>query len=42
LVAKGYRPGRDIRYVVDEGATHSEAAWAARLPGALRFLLGDR
>jgi len=42
LVAKGYRPGRDIRYVVEEGAPHHESAWAARLPGALRFLLGDR
>jgi predicted alpha/beta superfamily hydrolase len=42
LTAKGYRPGRDIRYVVDEGAPHNEAAWAARLPAALRFLLAER
>jgi predicted alpha/beta superfamily hydrolase len=42
LVAKGYRPGRDIRYVVDEGAPHNEAAWAARLPAAMRFLLAER
>jgi predicted alpha/beta superfamily hydrolase len=41
LVAKGYRPGRDIRYVEDEGAPHHESAWAARLPAALRFLLRD-
>lgn len=42
LLAKGYRPGRDLRYVVDEGAAHSEAAWARRLPAALRFLLAER
>ena len=40
LLAKGYRPDEDFMYVEDEGATHSEAAWGARLPGALRFLLG--
>lgn len=42
LLAKGYRPGRDIRYVVDEGAIHHESAWSARLPTALRFLLAER
>jgi hypothetical protein len=25
---------------VEEGATHSEVAWASRLPDALRFLFG--
>ena len=39
LVAKGYVPGRDLLYREDEGGRHNEAAWAARLPGALRFLL---
>lgn len=39
LVLKGYVPERDLRYVEDEGAMHNEAAWAARLPAALRFLL---
>lgn len=39
LVAKGYVPDVDIFYHEDEGATHNEAAWAARLPAALRFLL---
>jgi predicted alpha/beta superfamily hydrolase len=42
LVTKGYRPGRDIRYVVDQDATHNESFWAARLPGAMRFLLSDK
>jgi predicted alpha/beta superfamily hydrolase len=42
LVEKGYRPGRDIRYLREEGALHNEAAWSARLPGALRFLLAER
>jgi predicted alpha/beta superfamily hydrolase len=41
LLHKGYRPERDIRYLVAEGGRHTEADWAARLPGALRFLLGD-
>jgi predicted alpha/beta superfamily hydrolase len=39
LLAKGYRPGRDLLYSEDEGGTHDEAAWAKRLPAALRFLL---
>ena len=37
---KGYRPGRDLLYVVEDGARHTESAWAGRLPAALRFLLG--
>jgi predicted alpha/beta superfamily hydrolase len=31
---------RRLRVVVEEGAPHSETAWARRLPGALRFLFG--
>jgi len=30
---------RRLRVVVDEGGTHSESAWAARFPDALKFLL---
>jgi predicted alpha/beta superfamily hydrolase len=37
---KGYEPGPDIRYVEEQDAQHNEAAWARRLPNALRFLLG--
>jgi predicted alpha/beta superfamily hydrolase len=40
LVRKGYREGRDLFYVEEEGAVHNEAAWAERLPQLLRFLLG--
>ncbi len=40
LVAKGYQPDRELLYVVEEGARHTESAWAGRLPNALRFLLG--
>ncbi len=40
LVRKGYREGPDLLYVEAEGAVHNEAAWAARFPRALRFLLG--
>lgn len=38
LVAKGYRPGRDLHYVEAE-AGHNEAAWASRFQDALPFLL---
>lgn len=41
LNEKGYRAGRDILFVEEENGLHTEAAWARRLPGALRFLLGD-
>ena len=39
MIRAGYVEGRDLLYVEDEGGTHNEAAWAARLPEALRFLL---
>jgi predicted alpha/beta superfamily hydrolase len=39
LVAAGWDEGHDLRYVEDESAGHNEAAWSARLPDALRFLL---
>ena len=41
LVKKGYRPIRDILYVEEKWAEHSEAAWARRLPEALRFFLSS-
>jgi predicted alpha/beta superfamily hydrolase len=42
LLQKGYRPTRELRYEIDAGAGHTEAAWARRLPDALRFLLAGR
>lgn len=39
LVAKGYAPGRELRYEEIAGAGHNEAAWGARLCENLRFLL---
>jgi predicted alpha/beta superfamily hydrolase len=39
LQRKGYQSGVDLLCVEEEGATHQEAAWANRLPNALRFLL---
>ena len=36
----GYVDGSNLRHVVQQGATHTESAWASRLPGALEFLLG--
>jgi hypothetical protein len=38
----GYTPEVDLRYVEDPDGAHDESAWAARFPGAARFLLGDR
>jgi predicted alpha/beta superfamily hydrolase len=40
LVEKGYQIEQDVMYVQEIGGMHSEAVWARRLPGALRFLLG--
>lgn len=39
LYNKGYHPNRTIKYVEEQYARHREAAWARRLPDALRFLL---
>jgi predicted alpha/beta superfamily hydrolase len=41
LHQKGYRVGHELCYVEEENALHNEAAWARRLPNALRFLLAD-
>jgi predicted alpha/beta superfamily hydrolase len=38
LIDKGWRLGVDLKYLEIEGAGHSEAAWAARVEPALRFL----
>lgn len=40
LVNKGYRPTRNLLHVEDIGGGHNEAAWATRLPNAIRFFLG--
>lgn len=40
LLAAGFRDSIDLRYVEEPDAIHHESAWAARLPDALRFLLG--
>jgi predicted alpha/beta superfamily hydrolase len=32
---------RQLEVRIDDGATHSESAWAARFPGALKFLYSD-
>jgi len=39
LVGRGWREGHDLQYVEDHVGGHNEAAWAWRLPDALRFLL---
>lgn len=40
LQQRGYRLGDNLHYVEGRGDMHNEDAWARRLPGALRFLLG--
>ncbi|MDZ4769338.1 MAG: alpha/beta hydrolase-fold protein [Chloroflexota bacterium] len=39
LTNYGYRKDHDLKYVVEHDGEHTEAAWARRLPDALRFLL---
>lgn len=41
LRSAGFGPSR-LEIIVEEGGTHSEDAWARRLPEALRFLFGPR
>ena len=39
LERKGYRQGRDLKWVEDAHGQHNEAAWGKRLRKALPFLL---
>lgn len=39
LLAKGYEPGRELRWVEDEEGRHHESAWGKRFRQALPFLL---
>jgi predicted alpha/beta superfamily hydrolase len=39
LNERGYSGTRRLKYVLDRGGEHNEAAWSRRLPDALRFLL---
>ena len=38
--AAGYDDS-NFRYVYEQGAKHTESAWAKRLPDALKFLFAD-
>jgi predicted alpha/beta superfamily hydrolase len=38
LIEKGWRLYDDLQYFEDEGAGHSEGAWAYRMDAVLRFL----
>ncbi|MGH7714340.1 MAG: alpha/beta hydrolase [Gemmatimonadaceae bacterium] len=42
LQEKGYRRGRELRWVEDVGGLHNEAAWGRRFKKALPFLLGAK
>jgi predicted alpha/beta superfamily hydrolase len=39
LIRMGYRRGKDLSWVEDQGGLHNEAAWGRRLRTALPFLL---
>jgi predicted alpha/beta superfamily hydrolase len=39
LILRGYRAGESLLYVEEKDALHNEAAWARRLPDAMRWLL---
>lgn len=41
-LADNYAPNADLHMVTGCGQAHNEAAWAARLPAALHYLLGAR
>ncbi len=41
LLENGYVAGPDFQYYLDKGATHTEAAWAARLDKVFRFLFPE-
>ena len=41
LLAKGYEPGRDFRWVEDKDGVHHESAWGRRFRKALPFLLRE-
>lgn len=42
LLAKGYEPRRDFRWVEDKNGVHHESAWGRRFRQALPFLLRER
>jgi predicted alpha/beta superfamily hydrolase len=42
LIAKGYRPNREIAYIQDPEGVHHEAAWAKRFPQMIRFFLSTQ
>jgi hypothetical protein len=41
LGAKGYLPGRDLRWAEEAGGRHEEAAWGRRFRKAIPFLLSE-
>jgi hypothetical protein len=39
LMEKGFIQGRDFVWILDSEAEHNEAAWAKRLPEALKLAI---
>lgn len=42
LTAKGWKIGKELAYIEDEGAQHDELSWAARVEPMLRWALSRR
>lgn len=42
LVAKGWREGKDLAFIVDPGAKHHEIAWANRMDAILMWFFGTK
>ncbi|WP_229632125.1 hypothetical protein [Pseudoduganella violaceinigra] len=42
LLKKGYREGRDLLFLVDEGGRHNEQSWASRVHVALAWFFGRK
>ena len=42
LVAKGYRPHRNLLHIEEKWASHNESAWERRLPLAIEFFLREQ
>ncbi|WP_426336342.1 alpha/beta hydrolase-fold protein [Pseudoduganella sp. R-31] len=40
MLKNGYREGRDLQFLVDEGGRHNEQSWAGRVHAALAWFFG--
>ena len=40
MIRKGWRPGKDLFFILEPGAVHGEPAWRKRFPGLLKIFYG--